>query len=168
MTDTQVEQQDLHISTPAQPDINWKQSRMQPPSLQPTAEQMSRKHQLVDLRNTSDVTMTRFGRPIPQVHIVLDRYNRGHEIQPGETKRGIDLTIDAIAHFMRLRAERVDDFGRPLPKHPIVVLDLDSNEIERLAREDQKRILAARRRKHAAEEESDDDEPARPALGRRR
>lgn len=170
MTNTTANQepqaQDLHVSRPAAPDKNWQFSRMQPPSIQPTRERLARLHQIVAIRNTSDTAMTKQGRAIPQVHIVIDRYNRGHEIMPGQTKRDIDMLVSDIAYFVRQRApNRIDNNGELLLPHPLVVLDVDTSEIENQAVEENERLQAAR---DAALEREVEAEARQPLRRRRR
>lgn len=127
MTD-EVETQDLGIQKPAMPDQNW--ARTQPMFIAPTKDRLDRKHQLVSVKNTSDVTVTASGKPVPQKHIVIDRYNQGHELEPGETKHNIDMLVDDIEYFIRERTpNRVNHMNRPKPSHPVQIIGYDEKSL---------------------------------------
>jgi hypothetical protein len=127
MTD-EPETQDLGVAKPAVPDQNW--ARTQPMFIAPSKERLDRKHQLVSIKNTSDVTVTASGRPSPQKHIVIDRYNQGHELEPGEVKHNIDMLADDIEYFIRERMpDRRNHLNRPKPIHPIQIMGYDANDL---------------------------------------
>jgi hypothetical protein len=119
--DAPPEKQDLHESRPHAPDKNW--ARMQPIQITPSAERLNADHQLVNVKNVSDVQVLPGGRPaVPQIHIVIDRHMVGHELRPGEKKNDIDMLTADIEYFLRERAaNRYDQFGRAKPLHPIVI-----------------------------------------------
>lgn len=128
MSDTET--QDLHVAVPAQPDQNW--ARMQPMSIQPTPARLDKPHQIVSIKNTSDITPGPRGIPHPQKHIIIDRYNQGHELQPGETKHDIDMLAVDIEYFIRERQSgRRDQLGRAKPRHPIEIVGLDPARVLR-------------------------------------
>lgn len=127
MSDTDNEQ-DLGVQKPAIPDQNW--SRTQPMFIAPTKDRLNRGHQLVSIKNTSDLTVTAQGRPQPQQHIVIDRFNSGHELAPGETKHDIDMLADDIEFFLRERLPgRRNHLGRPKPLHPIQIVGFDPEKV---------------------------------------
>jgi len=83
-------------------------------------------HQLVRVRHT--------GEPIPNPQIVIDRYQRGHLLQPGEVKE-LDLLVGQIERLRELRPgrmiQKVTQEGEiyamrlvEAPLHPIVIEDL--------------------------------------------
>lgn len=123
---TEYPEQDLGIQKPAEPDQNW--SRTQPMHIAPSKERLDRKHQLVSIRNTSDTTVTSIGRPQPQRHIIIDRYNQGHELDPGETKHDIDMLVEDIEYFIRQGQPRVER-GRQKPRHPIKIMGFDEKHL---------------------------------------
>jgi hypothetical protein len=129
MTDeTETETQDLGISKLAMPDRNW--SRTQPMFIAPSPDRLRRPWQLVSIKNTSDVTMTAQGRPVPQKHIVLDRHNFGHELEPGETKQNIEMLAHDIEYYIRERGPgRVNHMNQPKPKHPILIVGVDDSRL---------------------------------------
>lgn len=113
------EKQDLHISEPRGPDRNWR--RMQPIQITPTKQRLDAEHQLVMVRNRSDVEPVGLLAPKPQTHIVIDRYMVGHELAPGQAKQ-IDLLATDIDYFQRQRArDRRDMLGQLLPLHPVAI-----------------------------------------------
>jgi hypothetical protein len=122
-------EQDLGVQKPAVPDQNW--ARTQPMNIIPSQHRLSQPHQLVSIRNTSDTTVTAAGRPQPQRHIVIDRYNQGHELEPGETKHDIDMLVSEIQHFMDNRKpDRKGRNGFPRALHPIKILGFDEKHTE--------------------------------------
>jgi hypothetical protein len=88
-------------------------------------------HQLVSVRHT--------GEPIPNPQLVVDRYQQGHLLQPGEVKE-LDLLVSQIERFRELRRpgrmiEAVVQEGEiyqmkrvEAPLHPIMIEDLPCHE----------------------------------------
>lgn len=138
----QAQTQDLHISQPARPDSNW--ARMRPTALQPSKERLARSHQLVTIRNTSDVTPGKRGTVLPQKHIVIDRFQRGIELEPGETRQNVDMLVSDIAVFLRQRLPRQNEFGEPMPQHPILIVGVDAAQIESELAADEARLETER------------------------
>lgn len=117
-------QHDMAISRPHEPDVNW--ARQQPMFIQATKERLKKSHQIVSIRNTSDVTPSHRGVIAPQKHIVIDRNNQGHELQPGETRHDIDMLVTDIEFFLReRRPNRRDHAGRMKPLHPVEIVGFD-------------------------------------------
>ena len=96
------------------PDDNPYYAPMRP---EPSNERLNAPSSRVIVKNTSEV----------QNHIVIDRFNVGHELRPGE-RREMDMLDAEIANFQEQR--RPDRFyptndpdkpGRPKPLHPIVI-----------------------------------------------
>ena len=84
---------------------------------EPTKERLDAEHQRVMVRNTSP----------NQNHIVVDRYNVGHELRPGE-RREMDMLNIEIANFQEQRRPdrfypeiEQGDAPRPKPLHPILI-----------------------------------------------
>ncbi len=84
---------------------------------EPSKEQLNAPSSRVIVKNTSEV----------QNHIVIDRFNVGHELRPGEA-REMEMLNDEIANFQEQR--RPDRFypgidttepARPKPPHPILI-----------------------------------------------
>ena len=126
--DNHQEQQDMGIQKPAVPDQNW--ARTQPMFIAPSKERLDREHQLVSVKNTSDLTVTAMGKPVPQKHVVIDRFNAGHELEPGETKHNIDMLVSDIEYFVRERMSgRVNHMNRPKPLHPIQIIGFDETHL---------------------------------------
>jgi hypothetical protein len=85
---------------------------------EPTKERLEAKHSRVMVKNTSS----------NQNHIVIDRFNVGHELRPGE-RREMDMLDSEIAGFVENR--RPDRFYpevdpanpemKPKPLHPILI-----------------------------------------------
>lgn len=120
--------QDTGIARPHEADSSW--SRMQPLFVQPSPDRLDKPHQIVDIKNNSDVEIGVRGFAVPTRHVVIDRFNQGHELAPGETKRGIDMLAEDIAYFLRERREgRIDHMGRRKPKHPIEILGFDADRV---------------------------------------
>lgn len=132
----ETEAQDLHIQQPSQPDMSW--SRTQPLYVQPSKERLDRKHQIVQVKNTSDTLVTSRGFAVPQKHIVIDRFNQGHELEPGQSKE-VDMLVDDIEYFIRERKpNRLDHQNRPKPMHPVQVVGYQATQRdEAQAREEQ-------------------------------
>jgi hypothetical protein len=128
MTD-ETNEQDTGIQKPAVPDQNW--ARTQPMFIAPSQQRLDRPHQVVSIKNTSDLTVTVMGKPVPQKHIVIDRYNAGHELEPGETKHNIDMLADDIEYFIRERSQgRINHMNRPKPRHPIQIIGFDETKMK--------------------------------------
>jgi hypothetical protein len=96
------------------PDDNPYYAPMRP---EPSMERLNAPSSRVIVRNTSEI----------QNHIVIDRYNVGHELRPGEGREMEMLDIE-IANFQEQR--RPDRFypatdptkpAQPKPLHPIVI-----------------------------------------------
>jgi hypothetical protein len=96
------------------PDDNPYYAPMRPA---PSCERLNAPSSRVIVKNTSEV----------QNHIVIDKYNVGHELRPGEA-REMEMLNDEIASFREQR--RPDRFypasdptkpGRQKPLHPIVI-----------------------------------------------
>ena len=95
------------------PDDNVYSAPMRP---EPSKERFNAPSSRVIVKNTG-----------VQNHIVIDRFNVGHELRPGEA-REMEMLNDEIANFQEQR--RPDRFypttdptkpGRPKPLHPIVI-----------------------------------------------
>lgn len=120
--------QESGIARPHEGDSSW--SRTQPLFIQPSQERMDKPHQIVDIKNNSDVEIGNRGFAVPTRHVIVDRFNQGHEIAPGETKRGIDMLAEDIAYFLRERRPgRVDHMNRMKPKHPIEIVGFDPDRV---------------------------------------
>jgi hypothetical protein len=96
---------------------------------EPTKERLAAPHQRVFVKNTS----------VNQNHIVIDRFNVGHELRPGE-RREMDMLEAEIANFQENR--RPDRFypeiepgeePRQKPLHPILIEGVP--ELQRVAAE---------------------------------
>lgn len=108
----QAPEQDLGIAEPVGPAPNWP-ARMKPQSIIPTAERLDADHQLATLRNTDPV----------QTHIVIDRFQQGHELAAGQ-RAEIDMLVADIKYFQRQRRpNRIGNNGQLLKPHPILVED---------------------------------------------
>ena len=85
---------------------------------EPTKERLDAKHTRVWVQNTSPV----------QNHIVIDRYNVGHELRPGE-RREMEMLDAEIANFQEHRRPgrffpEIDPEhpeGKLKPLHPILI-----------------------------------------------
>jgi hypothetical protein len=85
---------------------------------EPTKERLDAKHSRVWVKNTSE----------RQNHIVIDRYNVGHELRPGE-RREMDMLDAEIANFQEHRRPgrffpEIDPehpAGKMKPLHPILI-----------------------------------------------
>ena len=91
------------------PDGNPYHAPMRP---EPSKERLNAPSSRVVVKNTSEV----------QTHIVIDRFNVGHELRPGEA-REMEMLNDEIASFQEQR--RPDRFypgtTTPKPLHPIII-----------------------------------------------
>ena len=91
------------------PDDNPYYAPMRP---EPSKERLNAPSSRVIVKNTSEV----------QNHIVIDRFNVGHELRPGEA-REMEMLNDEIAYFQEQR--RPDRFypgtTTPKPLHPIII-----------------------------------------------
>jgi hypothetical protein len=109
---------------------------------EPTWEQLHAPCSRVTVRNTSDV----------QTHIVVDKYNVGHELRPGQ-KVEMELLNEDIARFQELRLPDryfpASDPAKPAqlkPPHPIKIEGVGSLiEEQRKAREVLQAELARQR-----------------------
>ena len=105
-----------------------------------------------------------------QVHIVIDKYNNGHELRPGERKE-MEMLNEEIANFqMHSLPDRYYPAndpaapGRPKPKHPIQIEGVPSMiEQERTLRDvvhadvaRKKRLLELREMKEMRELEQEE------------
>jgi hypothetical protein len=85
---------------------------------EPTKERLDAAHQRVWVKNTS----------VNQNHIVIDRYNVGHELRPGE-RREMDMLENEIANFQEHRRpgrffpeiDPENPQGKAKPLHPILI-----------------------------------------------
>ena len=109
------EQQEREINIIRSPDLNPQYHGPMRP--EPTKERLDAKHSRVWVKNTSTM----------QNHIVIDRYNVGHELRPGE-RREMDMLLSEIMTFQEHRKpERFfpeidpNQPGRPKPPHPILI-----------------------------------------------
>ena len=87
---------------------------------EPTPGRLAAPSTLVIIQNTSEA----------QIHIVVDRFNVGHELRPGE-KRQIEMLNDEIESFREQRKPgrlypNIDPLraGMPKPLHPILIVDV--------------------------------------------
>jgi hypothetical protein len=90
-----------------------------PPAMYaPSQEQLARPSQFVTFMNTDPV----------QTHFVINRFNQGVELRPGEKKQ-IEMTVDGCDTFRHLaRTDRGfypdgPKKGQPFPAHPVKILD---------------------------------------------
>jgi hypothetical protein len=102
-------------ATPMKPQL-FQQAVMQ--AAAPTAERLSKPHQRVTLKNTSE----------SQVHFLCDRHLRHIEFKPGQS-REITMLTDELANLMRLqRSDRgfypigSPNAGKPFPPHPVKII----------------------------------------------
>jgi hypothetical protein len=103
-------EQDLGVSEPVGPAPNWP-ARMKPQMLVPDEARLKAEHQLATLHNTDPA----------QTHIIIDRFQRGHELHAGQ-RREIDMLSTDIKYFQRQRRpNRLGSDGTLMPPHPIVV-----------------------------------------------
>jgi hypothetical protein len=110
---------------------------------EPSWERLNAPCSRVWVKNTSEM----------QTHIVIDKYNNGHELKPGERKE-MELLNEEIAvfqsHSLSDRYFPTDDPampGRPKPKHPIQIEGVASMiEQERELRE-RTHVEAARKQR---------------------
>jgi len=84
---------------------------------EPSPERLAADHSRVTVTNTSP----------NQNHIVIDRFNVGHELRPGE-KRELVMLNDEIANFQENRRPgryypeiQAGDEPKPKPPHPILI-----------------------------------------------
>jgi hypothetical protein len=114
---------------------------------EPSIERLSASHSRVMVTNTSS----------NQNHIVIDRFNVGHELRPGERREMVMLN-DEIANFQeQRRPDRFypetdrDDPPKAKPLHPIVIEGVpDMVDEVRAAQETQAREAMRRRQEEAA------------------
>jgi hypothetical protein len=94
---------------------------------EPTKERLDAAHQRVLVRNTSTA----------QNHIVIDRYNVGHELRPGE-RREMDMLEVEIANFQEHRRPgrffpEIDPEhpqGKQKPPHPILIEGIPEPQVD--------------------------------------
>jgi len=108
----QASEQDLGVAEPVGPAPNWP-ARMKPQSIIPDQKRLDSEHQLATLRNTDPA----------QTHIIIDRFQQGHELAPGQ-RAEIDMLVADVKYFQRQRRpNRIGNNGQLLKPHPIVVED---------------------------------------------
>ena len=86
---------------------------------EPTKDRLDAHHSRVTVKNTSPA----------QNHIVIDRFNVGHELRPGEA-REMDMVNTEIENFLEQRRpgrfypeiDPLSPQGRPKPLHPIEIV----------------------------------------------
>jgi hypothetical protein len=113
---------------------------------EPSWERLNAPCSRVWVKNTSEM----------QTHIVIDKYNNGHELKPGE-RQEMEMLNEEIAafqsHSLPDRYFPVNDPampGRPKPKHPIQIEGVAS--MIELEREHREAVHAeAARKKHLQE-----------------
>ena len=183
MTDTNASENErprLDAPVPAAPDRSW--ARQQPIQMIPSAARLSKPYSVVDVTN-KDLH--------GQKHVVIDRNMVGHELQPGQTLKDVEMLNVHIEHFQR--QSRSGRFGPQrygpggvllardeMPAHPIKILNVrDAKEAEeqRLAadkakakKEAEKRVADAKAAKGEYDDDADDgkdsDTPAPRARGK--
>jgi hypothetical protein len=101
------------------PHVLHNQPSIIPPAMSaPSQEQLARPSQFVTFMNTHPV----------QTHFVMNRFNQGVELRPGEKKQ-IEMTVDGCDTFRHLaRTDRGfypdgPKKGQPFPPHPVKILD---------------------------------------------
>ncbi len=106
--------QDLHLAELHLPDPNWQAAV----AIVPSQHRLSQPHCVVDVTNTSPAVK----------HTLIDRHQQPIDLEPGQTRRGIEMLVSEVEHFRSLRAPgRMDRTGRILPPHP---LKFDVPEVE--------------------------------------
>jgi hypothetical protein len=119
----------VNLASPTNPDAVLKPELSKPAAfhpvpqmmIMPSPERMEAKSQLVKVKNTDQV----------QTHIIIDRYYNGIELKPGQVAE-IDMLVDDIAAFRKLALPERGFYtsghlvGKPLPQHPIRILDIPS------------------------------------------
>jgi hypothetical protein len=93
--------------------------------IMPTPGRLNAKHQIVLVCNTDPA----------QTHVIVDRHYNGVEIAPGQ-KVEIDMLVEDIASFQKLaRPDRGVYMsghlvGRPLPPHPVRILNIPDQPVQ--------------------------------------
>jgi len=113
---------------------------------EPSPERLAADHSRVMVKNTSP----------NQNHIVIDRFNVGHELRPGE-RREMDMLNDEIANFQEHRRPdryypeiQQGDTPKQKPLHPILIEGVgDMVEEVRTRQEAQQRENMRRRAEEA-------------------
>jgi hypothetical protein len=106
----QAPEQDLGVAEPVGPAPNWP-ARMRPQAIIPDEARLKAEHQLATLHNTDPV----------QTHIIIDRFQRGHELHAGQ-RHEMDMLVKDIKYFQRQRRpNRLGPDGILMRPHPIVV-----------------------------------------------
>ncbi len=100
------QQQDLGLATLHLPDRNW----TAPVAIIPSPYRLAQPHCVVSVTNTS----------LNQVHILIDRGQQSHILQPGETRHGIEMLVSEVENFRALRAPGRMRDGMVLPPHPLL------------------------------------------------
>jgi hypothetical protein len=105
----------------------------------PSTQRLSEPHQIVTLKNTGN-----------QTHILMDRGNVPHALNPGDTQQ-LDMPVSDIERLRFLaRTDRgvydtgpLDRIGKPFPPHPVVVLECGtiSGEPDKLVEPDSKELF---------------------------
>ncbi len=106
----QAPEQDLGVTEPVGPAPNWP-ARMKPQAIIPTEARLKAEHQLAMVHNSDPA----------QTHIIIDRFQQGHEVHPGQ-RHEIDMLVEDIKYFQRQRRpNRMASNGQMLRLHPIII-----------------------------------------------
>ncbi len=106
----QAPEQDLGVAEPVGPAPNWP-ARMKPQSIIPSEARLKAEHQVAMVFNSDPA----------QTHIIVDRFQQGHEVQAGQ-RHEIDMLVDDIKYFQRQRRpNRMSANGQLLRPHPIII-----------------------------------------------
>ena len=119
MEDIDPLNQDVGVATTGEPHPD------RPPAMPlpiPSAERLGQPHQVVTLFNSSR----------DQVHIVIDRHMRPHELAPGERHDGVEMLVEDVESFVHMRSPtrspvlRYDAKTRRMqymapPPHPVII-----------------------------------------------
>jgi hypothetical protein len=98
-------------------------SRIMDMAMAATPERLSKPHQIVTLKNTDP----------HQTHWFTDRFHRGHELKPGQSKE-LDMLVEEIQHHARLlRTDRGyyesgPRQGLAFPAHPVKIVGLEPRQ----------------------------------------
>ena len=108
------------LDTARQPDRQWATSA--PIPMVASADRMKLSSSLVTIENTSP----------NQVHVVIDRFMVGHELQPGQREPDVDMVDDEIAYFVRqAKPDRFDrTTGRKLNPHPVRIHGITEKHVD--------------------------------------
>jgi hypothetical protein len=130
----------VDLALPSNPDTVIKPELTRPVTPQPVPQAMlmaspgrlTASSQLVMVLNTDRV----------QTHIIVDRFYNGIEIQPGQQKE-IDMLVSDIESFQKLARPNRGVYtsghlmGKPLPQHPIRILNIPEHQVQNHAEEDE-------------------------------